>query len=188
MNSILRFATFAAAITLGTFAARAAEPGYFDLGKFTPAEGCQFVEVNLDLPLLKVASLFVGQEEPQAAELIRNLKRVHVNVVGFNDTNRADTLARIGQIRDQLENAGWTRAVTVKQGASEGDADVAVFVKLNADSAIDGVVVTVIDSNEKQAVFVNVVGSIRPEQLAALSKRFNLPGLDKVAPAINKNA
>ena len=93
---------------------RAAEPGYVDLGKFSPAEGCQFVEVNLHAPLLKFASIFVDKEEPEAAALIRSLKHVRVNVVGFNDETRGETTERVRSIRKELATQGWTQVVTVQ--------------------------------------------------------------------------
>jgi len=57
-------------------------------------------------------------------------------------------------------------------------------VKTNSSDGIDGVVVTVIDTGEKQAVFVNVVGDIKPEQLAALGKNLHIDPLEhlKIVP------
>lgn len=180
MKRILGLAVLASTLALAPFAA-AAESGYVDLGKFTPAEGGQFVEVNLGAPLLKFASVFVDKEEPAVAEMMRNLKHVRVNVVGFNDDTRADTTTRVRALRQELSKQGWTQIVTVQEpGKAE---DVAVFVKLNNEESIDGVVVTVLDG--QQAVVVNVVGSIKPEQIAALGERFNVPALAdlKLQPA-----
>ncbi len=174
MKSFHRLALVSVVLTLAAFA-RGAEPGYADLGKFSPTEGCQFVEVNLHAPLLKFASIFVDKEEPEAAALIRSLKHVRVNVVGFNDETRGETTDRVRTIREELAAQGWTQVVTVQEaGKAE---DVGVFMKLNDRDEIDGVVVTVIDSNGKQAVFVNVVGNIKPEQIAALGDRLDVPSL-----------
>jgi hypothetical protein len=167
--------TLASALLSFATVGRAAEPGYVDLGKISPAEGCQFVEVNLHAPLLKFASVFVDKEEPEAAALIRSLKHVRVNVVGFNDETRGDTTDRVRSIRKELATQGWTQVVTVQEsGKAE---DVGVFMKLNDRDEIDGVVVTVIDREGNQAVFVNVVGNIKPEQIAALGERLDVPPL-----------
>ena len=65
--------------------------------------------------------------------------------------------------------------VTVKEsGKAE---DVTVFVKMAADESIDGLVVTVIDSRKREVVFVNLVGNIKPEQLALIGKRLNIEPL-----------
>ncbi len=175
MKRILGLSVLASTLLLAPLAG-ASESGYVDLGKFAPADGCQFVEVNLGAPLLKFASVFVDKEEPEVATMIRNLKHVRVNVVGFNDDTRSDTTTRVRTLRQELAQQGWTQIVTVQEpGKAE---DVAVFVKLNNEDSIDGVVVTVIDRD--QAVVVNVVGSIKPEQIAALGQRFDVPALANV--------
>lgn len=171
----LRYATLVGTLCLAASAARAAEAGYVDFGKFTPADRGEFVEVNLHAPLLKFASVFVDKENPEVANLVRNLKHVRVNVVGYDEKTRSDTAQRVKTIRQDLEAQGWTQVVTVQEPDKEQD--VGVYVKMNADDSIDGVVVTVLDSNEKQAVFVNVVGNIKPEQLAALGQQLHIEPL-----------
>jgi hypothetical protein len=175
MKRSLLFAPVLLALVFLATSARSAERGYVDIGKFTPANGCEFVEVNLHAPLLKIACLFIDKDEPEVAALIRSLKHVRVNVVGFDDTNRRDTTDRVRSIRAGLEAQGWSQTVTVQD---KGDAqDVAVYVKMNEDNSIDGVVVTVIDMSARQAVFVNVVGNITPEQLAAVGKGLDIQPL-----------
>ncbi|HVU24382.1 MAG TPA: DUF4252 domain-containing protein [Opitutus sp.] len=187
MKSPLRVAAFALACSLVSLTARAAEPGAVDLAKFVPADGCEYVEVNLHPAVLKFASVFVDKNNPEVATLLRNLKRVRVNVVGYNDTTREDTTARITKIRDRLETEGWSKIVTARQG--DKDEDVAVFVKTNNSDGIDGIVVTVLDSREKHAVFVNIVGDIKPEQLAAIGKQLNIDPLEHLhIPSERKGA
>jgi hypothetical protein len=179
MKSLLRTSTAVFALFIATLGAHAAAPGYVDIGQFKPAEGCQFVEVNLHAPLLKFASIFVDEKEPEVAALIRTIKHVRVNVVGYNENTRAETTDRVEGVRTALEAQGWTQMVTVKE---TGDAEnVAVFIKMAADDSVDGVVVTVIDSRKKEVVFVNLVGNIRPEQIATLGKRLNIDPLAKLA-------
>lgn len=175
MNCSFRFASFAAALCLAAFSVSADEPGYVDIGTIKPSGDCQFVEVNLHAPVLKLASRFVDHEEPEIAELIRGLKRVRVNVVGYNEANRAETTERVLTLRNRLENEGWTQIVTVQQG--EKAEDVAIYLKLADEEAIQGVVVTVLDAEKGEAVIVNVVGEIRPEQLAKLGESLHLEPL-----------
>lgn len=52
------------------------------------------------------------------------------------------------------------------------------------NKAIQGVAITVVE--ERQAVFVNVVGNIKPEQVALLGERFDIEPLRKVGLAMNK--
>lgn len=176
MKRSLRLLSVCSAFAIAAVAARATDAGFVDLGKFKPAAGCEFVEVNIGTPMLKFASLFMGHDDPEAAALIKSLKHVRVNVIGLDDSNRADTTARVEKVRAELEAQGWSRMVTVRE---KGDTeDVAIFVKTRDDEAIDGVVVTVIDAAKGEAVFVNVVGNIKPEQLASLGRGLHINHLD----------
>jgi hypothetical protein len=187
-NMKLRLLKFASIITLGLAAltAHAATPGYVDIGKFKPADGCQFVEVNLHTPLLRFASVFVDKEEPEVAALIRSVKHIRVNVVGYDESTRADTTDRVEGIRRELEGQGWAQMVTVKQ-VDEAD-DVAVFVKMAADDSIDGLVVTVINSSKREVVFVNLVGNIKPEQIALIGKKFNIEPISNLSGKLNRKS
>lgn len=180
MKNILRFLLAAATISLALVPfSRAADtaPGFFDAGQFTSAQNGKFVEVNLSPALLKFAAKIAAFKEPEAAALLGNLSHVRVNVVGLDDKNRADTVERITAIRRQLTKQGWTQMVTVREKADGANVD--VHMKLNANDAIDGLVVTVIGDNN-EAVFVNIVGNITAEQLGEIAERFDIDPLRKV--------
>lgn len=182
MKNLLRLtlsaAALSAALTVSTFAASANhEPGYVDIAAFMPSAKGEFVEVNLSAGLLKFAAKLAAHEEPAAAELIGSLKRVRVNVVKMDDSNRADTIAKIENARRQLEGAGWTQVVTVREH-DEGD-NVDVHIKQAADESIEGLVVTVID-RKGEAVFVNIVGNIRAEQLTEVADKLDIRSLRKI--------
>src|SRR6478736_9216081 len=156
LRSLVAAAGFAAALSVSAFAADS-EPGYVDLGKLMPAAKGDYVEVNLSAAMLKFAAKLASRQEPEAAALIGNLKRVRVNVVSLDDSNRKDAVEHIAGIRRKLEAEGWTQMVTVRE-KDDGD-NVDVHVKQRSDEVIEGLVVTVIDHNG-QAVMVNIVGSI----------------------------
>jgi riboflavin synthase alpha subunit len=106
------------------------------------------------------------------AEILKGLKSIRVNVLGLNDENRDDIQARIASVRTQLDKNGWDRIVTVMDGAD----DVGVYMKTKGAEVVEGVVVTVL-SGKKEAVFVNIIGDIRPEKLATVGERFNIEPL-----------
>ncbi len=151
--------------------------GYVDFGTFVPGNEGRFVDINLPEGLLKFAALLTAKEEPQAADIIRNLKRVRVNVVELNDANRAATLERVSTIRQKLEAQGWTPFVNVREDA-KGE-DVRIYARTHGENVIDGLVVTVIEGH-RQVVLVNIVGDIKPEQIAMLADRFNIEPLKKL--------
>jgi hypothetical protein len=174
MKHLLRSTLAATALLFASLNARAAAPGYVDLGQFKAAAGREFVEVNLHTPLLKFAAMFVDKDDADVAQLLRSIKQVHVNVVGYDDTNRSETTAHVQKLRHDLESQGWSQMVTVQ---GQEDQDIAIFVKMADDDSIDGLVVTVIDRGEKHAVVVNVIGNIKPEQLAAIGKGLHIDPL-----------
>jgi glyceraldehyde-3-phosphate dehydrogenase/erythrose-4-phosphate dehydrogenase len=120
--------------------------------------------------------------EKDPAKLLRNLQGVRVNVIGLTDENREDTKNRIEAVRSQLSNSGWDRIVTVKDGSE----DVGVFVKLRGEEAIEGVVVTIVNG-DREAVFVNVVGNIQPEQIAKVGESLNIKPLKEIGRQIESH-
>jgi hypothetical protein len=97
---------------------------------------------------------------------------VHVAVVGVDEQNRGELRERMTTIRKELDSTGWERVVTVRQQAQ----DVAICLKPAEGNAIDGLVVTVFEEG-KQAVFINVVGNVRPDQLSLLGERLHIEEL-----------
>jgi hypothetical protein len=186
MNRIVRTSAAVAALACASaaFTLAAAESsapvvgsaGYVDFGKLVPSAEGKFVEINLSPGLLKFAATCVAKQEPQASELLGNLKRVRVNVVELSDRNREQTLERVQAVRQELETQGWTPMVNVRE-QPKGD-DVQIFAKMRGDEAIEGLVVTVISGN-REVVLINIVGDIKAEQIATLAEHFDIEPLKK---------
>jgi hypothetical protein len=173
---LLATAGLAAVLSAPSFAAET-EPGYVDIGQLMPSAKGEFVEVNLSPGLLKFAAKIASKQEPEAAALIANLKRVRVNVVSLDDSNRASTVEQFEGIRRKLESQGWTQMVTVRE--REGGDNVTVHAKQKGDDVIEGLVVTVIDG-KGEAVFVNIVGTISAEQISTIAEQFDIEPLRHV--------
>lgn len=170
-------AAIAASFTLAVSSVAADGSGYVDIGQLMPSAKGEFVEVNLSPALLKFAARIAKHHEPDAAEIVGDIKRIRINVVDLDEGNRAQTIAKIDEVRAKLEKDGWTRMVTVRE-RDEGD-NVAVFAKMQSDDVIDGLVVTVID-RRGQAVFVNIVGNISADKIGALAEKYDIEPLRKV--------
>ena len=174
MKSLLRHTLAAATVSLAlataSFAAEE-DSGFVDIGSLIPSAKGQFVEVNLSPALLKFAARIAKTHEPDAADLVGDIQRIRVNVVGLDEANRAANIEKIEAVRSKLEKAGWHRMVTVREH-DKGD-DVAIFAKMKGEDAIEGLVVTVID-HKGEAVFVNIVGSIKADKLAALAEKYDI--------------
>jgi hypothetical protein len=172
-----------AAVSLATAQAATTDlgPGYVDLGKFTPpGDGGQFVEVQLTSNLIAIAARLTEKTEPELAKLLSGIQSVRVNVIGLNKNNRDEMIRKVTQIRNQLSDSGWERVVTVRQKQD----DVGVYLKLRGDESVEGIVVTVLEA-KGEAVLVNVVGDIRPEQIAMLGERLHIDPLKEVGQSIH---
>jgi hypothetical protein len=183
LRSLVAVAGFAAALSVSSFAAET-EPGYVDLGKLMPAAKGEFVEVNLSAGMLKFASKLAARQEPEAAALIGNLKRVRVNVVSLDDSNRQGTIDHIEGIRRKLEAQGWTQMVTVREKNDRSNVD--VHVKQRGEDIIEGLVVTVID-DKGEAVLVNIVGNISADQIAKVAENLDIEPLRHVRVKTKKH-
>lgn len=176
LRSLLAATTASLALTAAAFAADE-DPGYVDIGELVPSTKGQFVEVNLSPALMKFAARLAKHHEPDAADIVGDIKRVRINVVGLDDANRAANIEKIESARAKLESQGWAKLVTVRE-ANDGD-NVAIFAKMKGDDSIEGLVVTVID-RKGEAVFVNIVGTINPEKIATLADKYDIEPLRHV--------
>ncbi len=180
MKNLIRsvFAAATLSLALIPFASAAeVETGAIDIGQLMPSAKGKFVEINLSPALLKFAARIAARQEPETAELIRNLKSIRVNVVGLDDSNRAATTEQIEGVRRKLETQGWTKMVTVRE--QDGGDNVDIHVKQHGEESIDGLVITVID-RKGEAVFVNIVGNINADQLAQIADKFDIEPLRKI--------
>ncbi len=157
-------------------------PGQVDFGAFSPPEaGGQFVEVNLPGSLISMAARLVEKQQPEVAQLLGCLHLVHVNVIGLDDSNRQEMEKRTERIRHELDSKGWERIVAVHQQ----EQTVSVYLKTASKDTVQGLVVMVVDA-QKQAVLVNVVGDIKPDQLALLGERLHIDPLKEAGRAAQK--
>jgi hypothetical protein len=173
----LLLATGLAALLSASVHAVDSEPGYIDMGQLVPSAKGEYVEINLSPSLLKFAAKIASKQEPAAAALIGNLKRVRVNVVSLDDGNRKGTIEQMDNIRRKLESQGWTQMVNVRE--KNGGDNVNVHVKQASEDVIEGLVVTVIDK-KGEAVFVNIVGNISADQISEVATALNIDPLKKI--------
>jgi hypothetical protein len=182
------FTSFVLAAAVSSVAATASvygealPPGQVDFGTFpAPASGGQFVEVNLTSSLISLATKFLEKDQPDVAQVLKGLQLVRVNVIGMTEANRSDIESRVQAIRKELEAKGWERIVKVQEKSD----DVGVYIKTQNKDTVQGVVVVVMDG-KKQAVFVNVVGDLKPEQLSMLGEKLHIDPLKQIGDKIEK--
>jgi len=128
--------------------------------------------------MLRWASKFLSAEDPEereAAELVKNLHGIYVRSFEF-DKEGGYSSAEVESLRSQFHSPTWARVVGVR---SERDGEnVDVFFKLENEKMAGIVIVC---AEPKELTFVNIVGPLEVEQLAALSGEFGIPKLDTKA-------
>lgn len=184
MNALIK--SFAAATTLTLTLlvmsrAHGAPAGQVDFGSFNAGDtNSEFVEIRVSKNLINLAARLLEKQEPEVAKLLGSVDGVRVNVIGLDDSNRKHIVSRALDIRNNLENSGWDKVVTVKKQ----NEDVGVYLKADQKETVEGVTVVVMQDN-KEAVFINVIGNIKPEQLSILGERLHIEALKKAGTDIN---
>ena len=96
--------------------------------------------------------------------------RVQIYNMTDNDQPALDLIARVSE---DIQTKDWLPIVTV----NEKDEKVRVFTKITND-IMDGLVVMVINNSEsreeREAVFINIVGEIDPAQINKVTESLNI--------------
>ena len=141
-------------------------PGYVDFGELNTIFGEPSVQISVGESLLGLVSSLSASEDPEAAELFKRLNGVRVNV--YETDGMADgAVDLVKDVSARLVERGWEAVVTV----NSDDEQVRIFMMIN-DGQVEGITVMAIE--ETEAVFVNVIGSINPEELGKVMENFDL--------------
>ncbi len=134
------------------------------------------IEVFLRGPLLKLAREAVKHDEPDLASALDNIKLIRVNVFDLDEIDGFDTkdlLQKTKTLATNLEKQGWEIAIRVR----ERHEHIYVYLLPGKNEDIDGLVVMVIEDDD-QAVFVNIVGTIDPEQIGRIGHSIHIDGVN----------
>jgi hypothetical protein len=170
---------------LFAFSSVASAQGYFAFEDIPGLEDSEpTVAIDLDPEMMKffgAATKGPGQQFSSALEGITNVRvRVYEGIV---DGGQADLLKFVDDTSRTLERDGWRSVVRVNEDGER----VRIFMKLATGGAnagsIEGLTVMVVDTGGgDEAVFINIAGLIRPEQLGNVASQIGMDGAFNMIP------
>lgn len=126
------------------------------------------VWVNLEGPMLKLASRALAEDDEELSALVSELKAVRVRVIEENQDLAQELRRTLPEKMNKLRDSGWEPIVQV----NEDDENVYIYTRVE-DDIIHGLVVVAVDDDE--ITFVNIEGPIRPEDLDRI---WDLPAMN----------
>ena len=140
--------------------------GYVDFGDLSATYGEPKITINLGGTMLNFVGQMSSEESPETSQLISKLKGIRVQIYNIADNMTAAT-EQFGKTKKHLKSTGWEPIVQV----NEDDEQVLVYMKMEKGN-MEGMTVMVVDEDE--AVFVNVIGSLNPTELARVMDKFDV--------------
>lgn len=141
-------------------------PGYVDFGELAEVYGEPKVMVNIGGFLLDFLGTAAENEDPDAAALMQGLKGVRINIYA-TDGEVAPAMEKLAEVKSMLQNQNWEPIVQV----NEAEEQVQIFMKADGEG-MQGL--TVMAVNGEEAVFLNILGSIDPDQLGAVMDQLDV--------------
>jgi len=148
-------------------------PGYVDNSTFIDLAGgpeAVRVEVSIHPSLLK---LICASLEPDLQEVACGLKSLGAVILDLSRGAVEEARELVAATERDLRGKGWVRMAMVK----EQDSEVRVLI-LNDEKMISGLVVMVIDYDERELVFANVAGELDLEAMQEIGEKLDIPGLE----------
>jgi Domain of unknown function (DUF4252) len=161
-------------LALGLAPTLMAHDAALDIPDFKPLEHRAIESVNITLGpwLLHTAAHLVDKDDPDSATiqgLLKSLTSVRIRSFEFS-SDGAYSKEDVDSVRRQLTGPGWTQLVQVHDRKQGEDVDVYMSI---VDDHTNGF--ALIASEPRQFTIVNVVGSIRLEDIPKIQKQLNLP-------------
>jgi len=159
------------------------QPGYVPIEQLDlfPREKLS-VEINLEGALLNLIAAGARGADPEFSSLIAGLKAIKVQAIPLKELDEGTVRAKIGRTVRWLEDHGWKSTMRVKDQGEE----TYIYLK-EIDGKISGLTLLSLEPGD-EAVVINIVGRIDPEQLGRLSQSLDLPHVKTVPSAPQSSA
>jgi hypothetical protein len=139
------------------------------------AKATEVVDVSLDGALLQLASRFLSEKDADEAHvkrLVTGLKGVYVKSFEFDERDQYKE-SDVEELRAQLRAPGWSRIVGARSKRNGDNSE--IYLKTDGGQ-ISGLAIIVTEPRE--LTFVNIIGSIRPEDIRDLGGHMGIPKID----------
>jgi hypothetical protein len=175
---LMRIIVALAVTLLAAPSAALAQDARLQLGHLDRLAELSQESVNVDIPagLLKAvaAALTEGDEKQMVAKkFLTGLAGIHVRVFGF-DRDNVYTPNDIALVRKQLSGRGWSRIVNVEKKQDRQLVEVHLWNEGG---------MTLLVTEARKLIVVNIVGPIDLSQLGLLQGQFGIPQLPVVDTA-----
>ena len=142
-------------------------PGYVDFGEMTSIYGEPKVNISIGGALLGFVGAMAKNDDPEAAAIFNKLKGVRVSVYNTEDAGAGAALEQVSRVKDLLQASDWEPIVQVNDDGEQ----VQIFIKING-TVMDGLTLMAVD--EEEAVFINVIGQLDPNELSQVMGNFDI--------------
>lgn len=141
-------------------------PGYVDFGEMNSVYGEPKVNISIGGALLGFVGAMANKSDPEAAAIFNKLKGVRVSVYSI-EGNSSAALDQVSKVKNTLIADDWEPIVQVNDDGEQ----VQIFIKM-AGNRMNGLTLMAVDDEE--AVFINVIGQLDPQELAAVMGKFDV--------------
>lgn len=151
-------------------------PGYIDMNEVeTWFNARPKIEVNLQGTLLDLIAGSASESESEFSSMVSQLKAIQVRGYPMSGASLDEIQQQLTDFSDRLEQQGWERVVYI----NDEQEMVNIYVRPDGDS-IAGLTVLVTDSKDDESMFINIVGSISPDQIGKIGRGLNIEELEDV--------
>lgn len=161
-------------LALAPGAAAQRGPGYVGSQSFIDIAGDDGVTVQVSVGS-SLIGLITGAD-PELKRLLGGLTSVEAVILDLSRRGVADRArTALRETESRLLKRGWERLVLVR----EDETDLRVMI-LNDETAIQGLVVMIVDTDEGQMVFANIAGNLDLSALEEIGDTFGVPHLGDI--------
>jgi len=142
-------------------------PGFVDFGEMNSIYGEAKVNISIGGAMLGFVGAMAKNSNPEAAAIFSKLKGVRVSVYSIEGIGAEAALAQVSRVKSTLQDLNWSPVVQVNDDGEQ----VQIFMKFDGEK-MNGLTLMAVDDEE--AVFINVIGELDPNELSALMDNFHI--------------